>query len=258
MIITSQHDFKLYREAGEISTEILSQLKAAVKPGIYPIVIDQLAEKLCQKYHVRPSFKGVNPQNPYQYSTCISINEVVVHGLPSWERAIKSGDIIKLDFGIVYQGLFTDQCVTVIVKPVSPAKEKLVKAARDSVQQAIPLAVAGNRVGVLSNTMQRIAVASGFDVLKQYTGHGIGRSLHESPAVPAFGPINDGEILEPNMVLCLESQVVAGSDEVVVADDGWSVRSKDKGLSAMFEYMVVVGRSKPTLLTPTLDWGIIV
>ncbi len=258
MIITDQHTFTLYRRAGELSTRILGQLKSAVKPGILPIEIDRLAEDLCQKNHVRPAFKGVNPGNPYRYSTCISINDVVVHGIPSRVNTIKVGDVVKVDFGLVYQGLYTDHCFTVVVSKFTPQTKKLVTVARDAVTSAIPLAISGNTTGDLGWVMQSKTQKSGFNVLKQYTGHGIGRTLHDGPAIPAHGQPHSGAILEANQVLCLEAQVVTGSDQVEVAADGWSVRTRDGGLSAMFEYMVVVAKRRPLVLTETLDWDMIV
>jgi len=258
MTVTNPHVLVLYRRAGELSTRILEQLRQSVRPGILPIEIDRLAEALCRKNKVKPAFKGVNPNNPYQYSTCISVNDVVVHGLPSRTEKIKSGDVVKVDFGLVYQGLYTDHCFTVVVDKFTPQTKKLVTVARDAVASAIPLAISGNTTGDLGNRMQTIAQNNGFDVLKQYTGHGIGRTLHDGPAIPAFGQSKSGTVLENNQVLCLEAQVVTGSDQVEVGDDGWSVCTRDGGLSAMFEYMVVVGEKQPILLTPTLDWGMIV
>jgi methionyl aminopeptidase len=258
MIITRRHDLELYRQAGALSTRILFKLKSAVKAGVYPIEVDQLAESLCEKNSVKPAFKGVGYSNPYQYSTCISVNDVVVHGIPSRTEAIKLGDIVKVDFGLIYQGLYTDHCFSVIVGKGDKTKIKLVTAARDSVQAAVKLAVSGNRLGDLGAEMHAGVTKFGFDVLKQYTGHGIGRGLHESPAVPAYGKAGTGEILETGMVLCVESQVVTGSDRVKVAPDGWSVVTADHGDSAMFEYMVVVQRDKPYVLTDTFDWGMIV
>lgn len=258
MIITNQHTLKLYQKAGDLSTKILSELKDAVKPGVLPIKIDQLAESLCQKNNVRPAFKGVNPGNPYRYSTCISVNDVVVHGMPGKVKPIQIGDVIKVDFGLVYQGLYTDHCFTVVVGKFTPLIKKLVTVARDAVQAAIPLAVSANTTGDLGYAMQSKTESAGFNVLKQYTGHGIGRTLHDGPAIPAHGQRKTGTPLEKNQVLCLEAQVVTGSDQVTVAGDGWSVKTIDGGLSAMFEYMVVVGEKRPILLTPTLDWGMIV
>lgn len=258
MIITDRHTLQLYQRAGELSTRILGELKNAVKPGRLPIEIDQLAESLCQKNHARPAFKGVNPANPYRYSTCISINDVVVHGIPSKVKLIQTGDVVKVDFGLVYQGLYTDHCFTVIVGQATPKTSKLVSVAHDAVGAAIPLAIPGNTTGDLGTIMQSKTESAGFNVLKQYTGHGIGRTLHDGPAIPAHGRPKTGAILENNQVLCLEAQLVAGSDQIEVADDGWSVKTADGSLSAMFEYMVVVQEKQPILLTPTLDWGMIV
>lgn len=258
MIITNKNVLVNYQRAGELSTQILSRLRQAVKPGVLPIEIDRLAENLCKTNRVQPAFKGVNPANPYQYSTCISVNDVVVHGIPSQSDKIKAGDVVKVDFGIIYQGLYTDHCFTVAVGRFTPLTKNLVTAARDAVAAAIPLAITGNTTGDLGNRMQTIAQNNGFDVLKQYTGHGIGRTLHDPPAIPAHGLAKTGTLLEPNQVLCLEAQLVAGNDQIEVADDGWSVKTTDGSLSAMFEYMVVVQEKQPILLTPTLDWGMIV
>lgn len=258
MTITNPHVFKLYQQAGELSTEILGRLKDAVKPRVLPIEIDRLAESLCRRYRVRPAFKGVNPGNPYQYSTCISVNEVVVHGVPSRQQKIQVGDVVKVDFGLVYQGLYTDHCFTVAVGKFTPQTKKLIVTAREAVLAAVPLAAAGNYTGDLGRAMEAVAQSSGFKVLKQYTGHGIGRSLHDPPSIPAFGEPGSGTRLEKNMVLCLEAQVVSGSDAVVIDDDGWSVKTKDGRPAAMFEYMVVVGEKQPSILTETRDWGMIV
>lgn len=258
MIITNKNDLKNYLRAGELSTKILAKLKQAVRPGVLPITIDNLAKDLCHQHRVKPAFVGVNSQNPYHWATCISVGDVVVHGIPSKTEAMKNGDVVKVDFGLVYQGLFTDHCFTVVIGQPSREVNKLVTTARDAVQAAITLAVEGRTTGDLGHKMQAIVRRHGFDVLKQYTGHGIGRTLHDPPAIPAYGEPKTGSQLEKNMVLCLEAQVVAGSAQVNVAADGWSVRTLDGGLSAMFEYMVVVGKSRPLVLTETLDWDMIV
>ena len=188
MIITTKKELKLYQQAGLLSTKLLKQLKDAVKPGIYPIAIDQLADKLCAQHNVTPAFRGVASRGKvYQYATCISINDTVVHGVPSKTEKIKPGDLVKVDFGIHYQGIYTDHCFTVAVKQLSPANEKLIKTAQQAVQAAIPVAITNNTVGDLGHTMQTIAVKNGFDVLKQYTGHSIGKTLHEKPTIPAHG-----------------------------------------------------------------------
>lgn len=257
MIITTKADLQTYREAARISTKILDQVRAAVKPGVYPIELDQLAGELCQHYQVKPAFKGVQYLNlRYKHNSCISVNDEILHGIPSDKRALKPGDLIKLDFGIVYKGFFTDQCVTVGINPVSNQDKELLKVGKKAVLSAVELAVAGNTAGDLGYTMHRVARKSGFDVLKQYIGHGIGHSLHENPELPAHGRRMSGETLREGMVMCVEAQVVAGSDEVFIDDNNWTVKTVDGKKGVMFEYMVVVGKEKPETLTHTVDWPI--
>jgi len=259
MIITTKKELDLYKQACLLSTQILKQLKDAVKPDIYPIEIDQLADQLCVQHNVIPSFRGVkNKDKVYQYATCISINDAVVHGVPSKTKKIQIGDLVKVDFGIYYQNIYTDHCFTVAVKKLSPKNKKLILTAKKAVQSSIPIAITGNTVGDLGHLMQTIAVNNGFDVLKQYTGHSIGKTLHEPPTIPAHGQKGEGQVLEKGMVLCLEAQLVTGSDQVFIDKDGWTVKMKDGGNTAMFEYMIVVQDKKPILLTPTLNWPIIV
>lgn len=259
MIVTQPHQRRLYQEATKISVDILAQVRDRTVAGVYPYELNQLAEKLCQQYQVTPSFAPVtNHLGRYGYAMCISINDTVLHGIPSKTEALKEGDIVKLDFGIVYQELHTDLCVTIGVKRLSKKNRRLVEVCREAVQSAVALAQTGNTTGDLGATMQRTAKQAGFKVLKQYVGHGIGYQLHESPQIPAYGIPNGGSRLKTGMVLCIEAQVVAGSDEVFTSDDEWSVKTSDGKKSAMFEYMVIVGPDNPELLTPTYDWPLIV
>ncbi len=259
MIITNKKQLKIYQQTCDLSTKILAALKDKLKSGIYPIDIDNYAQQLCHQYKVEPAFIDVGkPDNPYKYATCISINDTVVHGIPSKTRKIKKGDIVKIDFGIIYQGFYTDHCFTVSIGKPSPNNEKLILTAKQAVQSAIPLAIVGNTVGDLGNIMHSVAQKAGFDVLKKYTGHGVGKTLHDPPIIPAHGKPNTGLKLQQGMVICLEAQVVAGSDQVYIDQDGWTVKMKDHQNTAMFEYIVVVDKNKPKILTHTLDWPIIV
>lgn len=259
MIVSSPSQISLYQEATRISTQILEQLKAEIKEGIYPIEIENKAQKLCQKFDVEPSFAPVdNGMGAYGYALCISINDTVLHGIPSKEIPFKTGDIVKLDFGIIYKGLHTDQCITIGVHSLSKKNKRLVATAKKAVESAIPLAIVGNTTGDLGASMSYQSRIKGYQVLSQYIGHGIGLSLHDNPPIPAYGKPNSGHPLVQGMVLCLEAQLVAGNNQVYVTDDGWSVKTKDGKNSAMFEYMVIVGKTKPTLLTPTTNWPLIV
>ncbi|MCX6816807.1 MAG: type I methionyl aminopeptidase [Candidatus Beckwithbacteria bacterium] len=258
MILKTDQDFTTYRRAAKISLKILKNIVESVKPGILPLKLDDLTKKFCHEAHVRPAFLGVGrPDNPYQYATCISVNDTAVHGIPSPTEPLKIGDLVKIDFGLIYQNYYTDFCVTVGVKSISPQQEKLLQTAKKSVQSSIALAIPGNTTGDVGHNMHQVAREAGFDVLKQYTGHGIGHTLHDKPVIPAHGQPHQGEVFLPNMVVCLENQVVEKSDQVYQADDGWSVKTTDGGLVGMFEYMVVV-KDQPEVLTPTFDWPLVI
>ncbi|KKS80001.1 MAG: Methionine aminopeptidase [Candidatus Beckwithbacteria bacterium GW2011_GWA2_43_10] len=258
MIIQNDRELKTYQKGVDLAMKILLQLNQSLKPGILPINIDQLAFQLCDQYHVRPAFLGVGGKHPaYQYATCISVNDTAVHGIPSRTEVFKIGDIVKIDFGIIYQGFYTDFCVTVGLKQLTSAQTKLIQVAKKAVRESIKQAIPGNTTGHIGSVIHAIAKKSGFDVLKKYTGHGIGKTLHDSPVIPAHGTPGQGEVFKPGMVVCLEAQLVSGKDQVEVSEDGWSVKTIDHGLVAMFEYMVVV-RDKPLVLNSTFDWPIIV
>jgi len=259
MIITSKKELNNYQKICNLSTKLLDILRQSVKAGIYPIELDKLAYSLCQKHKVKPAFLGVPGKlKPFPYSTCISINDTVVHGVPSKTKRIKKGDIVKLDFGIIKDNLYTDHCFTVSVGKPSKKNKQLITTAKKAVYTAARKAITNATVGDLSSTMHSIALSRKFDVLKKYTGHGIGHALHEPPIIPSHGQAGSGPILKTGMVLCIEAQLVTGSDQTYVAKDGWSVKMKDHGKTAMFEYMVVVQPKKPIFLTNTVDWPFVV
>ncbi len=257
MIIQDKNTLKNYQKAGEISTEILGQLREKIGVGVSALEVEQLADQLCQERGLTPAFKGVGEaHNQYQYITCISINDTVVHGVPN-DHKFEKGDVVKVDFGIKYKGLNTDHCFTVGVGSVEPRDLKLIKSAQRGIQAAAKKAVVGNYTGDLGYTMQTEASQQGFTVAKEFVGHGIGRTLHDDPQIPAFGQPRSGKKLKQGMVLCVEAQYLAGGDSVYIENDGWTVKTVDRANSAMFEYMVVVQEEEPVFLTPTLDWPII-
>lgn len=258
MIVKSLAQLAIYKQATQISTKIMSQLRSATKPGVYPIEIDKLAGKLCVKYKVKPSFKGVTNSSglTYNYNSCISVNDEILHGIPN-KRKIQIGDLVKIDFGIIYQGLYTDHCFTVGVAKVSDEDQQLLEVGRQAVLNAVKLAKPGNYTGDLGHAMHSTAYRAGFDTLKQYVGHGIGHALHEQPEIPAYGQSKAGTKLQKNMIVCVECQVVPGSDEVYVDGSGWTIKTKDGNKGVMFEYMVRVDK-KPEILTQTQDWPLLV
>ncbi len=257
MIIKDEKTLVQYKEAGKLSAKILGELRESIEVGVTPMQIELLAQNLCAEYQVKPSFMGVGPKNNrYQYATCISVNDTVLHGIPN-ETPFKNGDLVKVDFGIIYQGLYTDHCFTVGVGAVSNADLRLLKTSREAVQKAAFKAVVGNYIGDLSSLMSKTARKDNFETVKEFVGHGIGRTLHDDPAIPSYGKPHTGPALQEGMVLCVECQIVAGSDQIYQAEDGWTIKTADGAKAAMFEYMVVVGKRKATFLTPTLDWPLV-
>jgi len=254
MIIKRAKEEKILREAGEISVEILSKLRDMLREGVTTLEIDDYAGELCSEYGVKPAFKEVDG---YNFNTCISVNDVAVHGLPS-KYVLKKGDLVSIDFGIVYKGYMTDHCWTWCVGKPDEKKKKLLESGRRAVENAMEKAVVGNRTGDLGFEMESEAKSNGFNVLKVFVGHGIGKGLHEYPDIPAFGKRGTGELLVDGMVVCVECQVVDDTGKVFTDDDGWSERTERGGDSVMFEYMVIVKKGLPVILTDTRDWGVVV
>lgn len=254
MVIKKSKEEKILREAGEMSVEILSKLRDILKEGVTTLEIDEYAGELCSEYGVKAAFKEVDG---YHFNTCISINDVAVHGLPNG-YVLKKGDLVSIDFGIVYKGYMTDHCWTWSVGKPDGKKMKLLESGRRAVENAMEKAVVGNRTGDLGFEMESEAKRNGFNILKVFVGHGIGKGLHEYPDIPAFGKRGTGELLVDGMVICVECQVVDDTGKVFTDDDGWSERTERGGDSVMFEYMVIVKKDTPVVLTDIRDWGVIV
>ncbi len=254
MIIKKPKEEKILREAGEISVEILSKLRDMLKEGVTTLEIDDYAGELCTEYGVKAAFKEVDD---YHFNTCISINDVAVHGLPNKE-VLKRGDLVSIDFGIIYKGYMTDHCWTWCIGKPDEKKKKLLESGRRAVENAMEKAVVGNRTGDLGFEMESEARSNGFNILKVFVGHGIGRGLHEYPDIPAFGKRGTGELLVDGMVICIECQVVDDTGKAFTDKDGWSERTERGGDSVMFEYMVIVKKDCPVILTDTRDWGVVV
>lgn len=257
MIVTSRNQLKQYKRATNLSTKIMAELKKAIKVGVAPIQLDQLAGELCRKNGVLPAFKGVeNGRLTYQHNSCISVNDEILHGIPG-RQPLKEGDLVKIDFGIIYHEFYTDHCFTVGVGKVNKEDKKLLEVGRRAVLNAVALARPDEHTGDLGHAMHSTAQESGFETLKEYVGHGIGTSLHGEPEIPAYGQPGQGQELKKNMIICVECQVVPGSDQVFVDQSGWTVKTKDGQKGVMFEYMVRVDKN-PEILTQTQDWPLVV
>jgi methionyl aminopeptidase len=225
--------------------EVLELLKELVRPGVTTLKLNELAENEAVKRGAKPAFKGYSG---YPYSLCCSVNEQVVHGMPN-SRELRNGDILSLDFGVLFDGFYGDAAVTLPVGEISETARKLLKVAEESLYAAIDAAEPANRLSDISYAVQSHVEAQGFSVVRDFVGHGIGKSLHESPQVPNFGLPGKGIKLKPGMVLAIEPMINENRPEVKVLADGWTAVTCDGGLSAHFEHTVAITDRGAEILT---------
>jgi methionyl aminopeptidase len=244
--IKSADEIARMREAGRIVCEILDELERAVAPGVSTWDLDALAEKLIYAKGAKPAFKGYHG---FPSCLCASVNHEVVHGIPSRKRKLAEGDLMKLDFGVVYQGFYGDSARTVPVGKVSAQAKALVEATREALAQAVAAMVPGNRLGDIGHAIQSYVEPRGFSVVRDFVGHGIGRALHEPPQVPNYGAAGSGMRLRPGMVLAVEPMINAGVPQVEVLEDDWTAVTRDGKLSAHFEHTILVTEHGPEILT---------
>jgi methionyl aminopeptidase len=234
------------REASLIVHDILQEVIRTVAPGVTTAELDRLAETRTRERGAEPAFKGYHG---YPASICISVNEEVVHGIPSPKRALREGDIVGLDFGVVHRGYYGDSAYSVPVGKVSAAASRLLDTTREALARGIAAASARNRLGDVGAAVQSYVESRGFSVVRDFVGHGIGRKLHEPPQVPNFGAPGTGVRLRPGMVLALEPMVNAGGPDVLTLEDGWTAVTADRSLSAHFEHTVAVTENGPEILS---------
>jgi methionyl aminopeptidase len=225
--------------------KILAQLEEMIKPGITTKDIDRFAEERSKAEGGVPAFKGYRG---FPASICTSVNDEVVHGIPSDKVVVKEGDIISLDFGILMDGFYGDAAVTYPVGNVSQGASQLIAATKRALQAGIDNAVAGKRVSDISHAVQSVAESNGFAVVKEFVGHGIGSSLHEDPQIPNYGDPGKGPVITEGMVFAIEPMINAGADGIRIANDGWTAATKDGQLSAHFELSVAIKNGKPWIL----------
>jgi len=245
VILKLPEEIEKLRTSNLIVAEILKELRERIRPGVTTRELNSLSEELSRKRKVRPAFKGYRG---YPFALCTSVNGEVVHGMPS-DRPLVAGDILSLDFGVEYKGYFGDAAITVPVGAVSAAARKLMMATEEGLYDAIRQAQAGNRLGDVSAAVQKRVEADGFSVVRDFVGHGIGRSLHEEPQIPNYGVRGRGIELRPGMVLAIEPMVNEGSYRVKILPDGWTVVTEDGKLSAHFEHSVAVTENGPDILS---------
>ncbi len=246
VIIKSQDEIKKISEACKIVAEVLEDLKSFIKEGISTAEIEAYVEKQILKRNGVPAFKGYRG---YPSSVCLSINNQVVHGIPSKRVRLKNGDIISIDLGVLLKGFFGDAAITLSIGEVSQDAERLIKVTEQALYIGIEKAVVGNRVSDISSSIQQYVEDNGFSVVRAFVGHGIGRFLHEDPQVPNFGKPGQGIRLREGMTIAIEPMVNAGSPDVVILDDGWTAVTIDGSLSAHFEHTIAITKNGPEILT---------
>ncbi len=224
------------RAAGKVVGRFLREVAAEIRPGRTTEELDRFAEEYIKKNGAEPAFKGYRG---YPATICVSVNEEVVHGIPG-KRVLREGDIVGIDVGAKVKGLYSDAARTFPVGRVEPAKQRLLDVAREALRLGISQAVSGNRVSDISHAVQCHVEGNGFQVVRQYVGHGIGTQLHEEPQVPNFGEPHQGPVIRPGMALAIEPMVNAGTHEVTLDRDGWTVRTSDGMPSSHFEDTVLV------------------
>jgi methionyl aminopeptidase len=249
-IITKKEDYEAVKEAASISVKILKEVKDNLEIGKTAKNLDDLVVELCKKYDVKPAFKGQpGILDPFPGNICISTNDEILHAIPKKGRVFKSGDIVKLDFGIIHKGFYTDHCITVGLGELAPDEKRLIETAKLCIDKAVEKAVIGNRVGDISNVLESITELADFKFVTTYCGHGIGKSLHLSPEIPSYGYPGSGLELKKGMVICVENQITIGSADLKMDSDGWTLKTIDGSKGAMFEHMVYIGENGPEILT---------
>jgi methionyl aminopeptidase len=245
IIIKSEEEIALIREAGRGVGQVLRILAQEAKPGVRGKRLDKIVRKEFEARGVEPTFLGYQG---YPASVCLSINDEVVHGIPG-ERELKEGDVLSIDLGATYKGFVGDAAITVGVGRISPNAERLIRTTESALQKGIAAARAGVPLGAVSHAIQTEVEAGGFSVVREYVGHGVGRAMHEDPQIPNFGPPDRGPILRKGMVLALEPMVNAGGWRTKRHDDGWTVSTLDGSLSAHFEHTIAVTDGDAEILT---------
>lgn len=250
--IKTPQELEIMRDAGRINAEALAAARAAARPGVTTADLNAAAEEVLRKHGVFSPFKNYPGAYPYPASTTISLNEELVHGIPG-KRKLKEGDIVSVDCGTVYEGYVADSAISFGVGEVSLEARRLLEVTEASLYEGIKQMVANNRVGDVSAAVQSYVESHGFAVTREYTGHGVGRQMHEGPQVPNYGTPGRGMLLRNGMTIALEPMVLAGTFRTQVLPDQWTVVSADGALTAHYEHSVAITPEGPYILTALLD-----
>jgi methionyl aminopeptidase len=246
IVIKSQEEIELMSQAGAVTAQILEELYKVIEPGISTKDIDEFVEENILKNKMIPAFKGYND---FPASTCVSINQEVVHGIPSKKRILKQGDIVSVDVGTIHKGYYSDAARTYPVGEIDDSAQKLITITMESFYEGLNFCKPGYRLSDISHAIQKHVEENGFSVVRDFVGHGIGNSMHEAPQIPNYGIPDRGPRLVPGMVLAIEPMVNEGTYQVEVLEDNWTVVTRDGKRSAHYENTVVITENEPLLLT---------
>ena len=251
IIIKSGRDLQAMRDAAKINVEALQKTSDAVRPGITTAELDRIANQVLAKYGATPAFLGYPPgsKNPFPATITASINEELVHGIPSQDRVLKEGDIISIDCGTIHDGFVADSALTVPVGEIEAEAQHLLKVTEESLYVGIEACVVGHRFGDVSAAIQQFVESRGMNVVREYGGHGVGRSMHEDPHIPNWGKAGRGRRLKPGMTFALEPMVMLGQPKTKVLKDRWTVITADRKLCAHYEHTIAVTENGPEILT---------
>lgn len=247
--LKSPREIEIMRRANVIVAEVLEELKRRVAPGVTTLELDAIAEEMTLNRKAIPAFKGYNVAGRvYPRCLCASVNDEIVHGIPS-NRPLREGDIVGLDYGVIYEGFYGDSAVTVAVGKISAAAKRLLEVTEASLYAGIDQLHEGKRLGDLGSVVQKIAEDAGYSVVRAFVGHGIGKRLHEEPPVPNYGEKDRGLRLKEGMVLAVEPMVNVGGYEVEIKPDGWTAVTRDGSLAAHFEHSIAITKNGPYILS---------
>lgn len=246
MVIKTTEEIEILKEGGKILAQIMKELRDKVQPGISTEILENLARELILKFKAKSSFLGFEN---YPKVLCASVNNEIVHVLPSEEKILKEGDIISLDLGLLWKGYHTDMAITIPVGKIDPEASRLIRTVKKALKRGIKKAKAGNTLGDIGNTIERCIEGQKFSVIRQLCGHGIGKELHEELKILNYGKRGKGEKLKEGMVFCIEPMAVMGKGEIKKSKDGYGWETKDGSLSAHFEHTIVITKKGAEILT---------
>lgn len=245
IFLKTEHEIDLLRESNQLVGKTLCELAKIIRPGITTLYLDQIAEEFIRDNKAIPGFLGYNG---FPFTLCVSVNENVVHGFPS-NYVLKDGDIVSIDCGTILNGYYGDSAYTFCVGEVDSQVMRLLKTTKESLYLGIEKAIEGNRIGDIGHAIQTYCEANGYSVVRELVGHGVGRKMHEDPEVPNYGRSGSGPLLKKGMVIAIEPMICLGKRQIVIENDGWTVRTKDKLPAAHYEHTIAIGSQKAEILS---------